>query len=92
MSAWISKDLSEADRQAKEERERVKGDKTLVVVGTYSIGKERIVKGIALALRTKIYCDARKRALIFDQTDDPELLEMITANPKEVSERAEWKK
>lgn len=37
-----------------------KKEKMLVLVGTYSIGKERIVKGIAKALSTKVYCDDHK--------------------------------
>ncbi|KZT51302.1 DRMBL-domain-containing protein [Calocera cornea HHB12733] len=54
--------------------------KTLVAIGTYSIGKERIVKAIAQALGSKIYCDARKRGLLMAQ-DDPELHSMLTSDP-----------
>ncbi|EJT98792.1 DRMBL-domain-containing protein [Dacryopinax primogenitus] len=54
--------------------------KTLVAIGTYSIGKERIVKAIALALGSKIYCDARKRGLLLAQ-DDPELHSLLTTDP-----------
>ncbi|KAH9964754.1 DRMBL-domain-containing protein [Russula compacta] len=53
---------------------------TLVVVGTYSIGKERIVKAIAKALDTKIYCDSRKAAILRCQSD-PDLHGMLTADP-----------
>jgi len=53
---------------------------TLIVVGTYSIGKERIVKAIAKALHTKIYCDSRKAAILRCQSD-PELQGMLTADP-----------
>lgn len=54
----------------------------LVVVGTYSIGKERIVVGIAKALRTKIYAsNARRR--ICACLEDKELMDMITDDPKE---------
>ncbi|KAI0286113.1 DRMBL-domain-containing protein [Russula aff. rugulosa BPL654] len=53
---------------------------TLVVVGTYSIGKERIVKAIAKALHTKIYCDSRKAAILRCQSD-PELHDMLTTDP-----------
>ncbi|KAF8347798.1 DNA repair metallo-beta-lactamase-domain-containing protein [Amanita rubescens] len=31
---------------------------------TYSVGKERILKAIAHALRSKVYCDSRKTALL----------------------------
>ncbi|KAI8457245.1 DNA repair metallo-beta-lactamase-domain-containing protein [Phakopsora pachyrhizi] len=54
----------------------------LVLVGTYSIGKERILKSIAKALRTKIYCD-HKKSLIFKSIEDDELNSMITNNPLE---------
>jgi len=53
---------------------------TLIVVGTYSIGKERIVKAIAEALNTKIYCDSRKAAILRRQSD-PELHGMLTTDP-----------
>ncbi|KAF8159562.1 DNA repair metallo-beta-lactamase-domain-containing protein [Crassisporium funariophilum] len=54
--------------------------KLLVVVGTYSIGKERIVKAIANALNSKVYCDSRKSAILKCQAD-PELDLLLTANP-----------
>ncbi|KAI5119128.1 hypothetical protein M0805_005734 [Coniferiporia weirii] len=54
----------------------------LIVVGTYSIGKERIVKAIAQALGTKIYCDARKSAILRCQ-DDPELHALMSNDPLE---------
>ncbi|KAI9510529.1 DNA repair metallo-beta-lactamase-domain-containing protein [Russula earlei] len=53
---------------------------TLVIVGTYSIGKERIVKAIAKALHTQIYCDSRKAAILRCQLD-PDLHGMLTADP-----------
>ncbi|XP_006461805.1 hypothetical protein AGABI2DRAFT_185905 [Agaricus bisporus var. bisporus H97] len=56
----------------------------LVVVGTYSIGKERIVKAIAKALDSKIYCDARKTALLRCE-DDRELESMLTSRPLEAT-------
>ncbi|KAJ3503570.1 hypothetical protein NLJ89_g8372 [Agrocybe chaxingu] len=54
--------------------------KLLVVVGTYSIGKERIVKAIAHALNSKVYCDTKKTAILRCQAD-PELDALLTANP-----------
>ncbi|KAG8949964.1 hypothetical protein FRC04_008043 [Tulasnella sp. 424] len=54
----------------------------LVVVGTYSIGKERIVKAVAKALESKVYCDTRKRAILLCQ-DDPDLHGMLTNDPME---------
>ncbi|KAH9008835.1 DRMBL-domain-containing protein [Lactarius hengduanensis] len=58
---------------------------------TYSIGKERIVKGlihtwaIAKALDSKIYCDQRKAAILRCQSD-PELHRMLTADPFSANE------
>jgi len=49
---------------------------------TYSIGKERIVKAVARALRTKVFCEARKRAILACQAD-AELDALITSNPLE---------
>ena len=53
----------------------------LVVVGTYSIGKERIVLGIAKALRTKIYASSGKRR-ICACLEDGELMSLLTDDPK----------
>ncbi|TFK26193.1 DRMBL-domain-containing protein [Coprinopsis marcescibilis] len=55
---------------------------TLFVVGTYSIGKERIVKAVARALGTKIFCDKRKADILRCQADT-ELHSMLTANPSD---------
>ncbi|ORY82630.1 DNA repair metallo-beta-lactamase-domain-containing protein [Protomyces lactucae-debilis] len=54
----------------------------LVVVGTYSIGKERIVVGIAKALGSKIYADHRKRDILAC-LEDPILASLVTADPAE---------
>ncbi|KAI8927906.1 DNA repair metallo-beta-lactamase-domain-containing protein [Entophlyctis helioformis] len=54
----------------------------LVVVGTYTIGKERVVKGIARALGCKVYCDAAKRRVLL-ALEDPELRELLTLDPSE---------
>ncbi|KIY71920.1 DRMBL-domain-containing protein [Cylindrobasidium torrendii FP15055 ss-10] len=56
--------------------------RTLMIVGTYSIGKERIVKAIAKALKSKVYCNAQKTAILKCQTD-PELHAMLTNKPLE---------
>ncbi|KAG8899668.1 hypothetical protein FRB99_006511, partial [Tulasnella sp. 403] len=54
--------------------------RVLVVIGTYSIGKERIVKAVAKALSSPVYCDTRKRAILLCQ-DDPELHALLTDDP-----------
>ncbi|KAK7191810.1 DNA repair protein pso2 [Paraphaeosphaeria sporulosa] len=56
--------------------------KLLVVVGTYSIGKERICIGIANALGSKIYAPANKQR-ICRALEDPELDALLTSNPRE---------
>jgi DNA cross-link repair 1A protein len=53
----------------------------LVVVGTYSIGKERICIGIAKALNSKIFAPANKQR-ICAALEDPELNELLTKDPR----------
>jgi DNA cross-link repair 1A protein len=54
----------------------------LVVIGTYSIGKERICLGIAKALDSKIYAPPSKMR-ICKCLEDPELDALLTNNPLE---------
>jgi DNA cross-link repair 1A protein len=54
----------------------------LVVIGTYSIGKERICLGIAKALNSKIYATAPKQR-ICAALEDAELSSRLTSNPLE---------
>ncbi|OQD88807.1 hypothetical protein PENANT_c003G08537 [Penicillium antarcticum] len=58
------------------------GGRLLVVIGTYSIGKERICMGIAKALGSKIFATPPKRR-ICACLEDPELSELLTDNPHE---------
>lgn len=53
----------------------------LVVVGTYSIGKERICVGIAKALKSKIYAPPNKQR-ICAALEDPELSALLTKDPR----------
>jgi DNA cross-link repair 1A protein len=53
----------------------------LVVVGTYSIGKERICVGIAKALGTLIYAPPNKQR-ICRALEDPELNALLTTDPR----------
>ncbi|KAF3769305.1 hypothetical protein M406DRAFT_52389 [Cryphonectria parasitica EP155] len=69
--------LSVLGQQARANRNRL-----LVVCGTYSIGKERICKVIALALKTKIFASPAK-IRICSQLGDPELTSLMTNNPHE---------
>ncbi|TPX45147.1 hypothetical protein SeLEV6574_g04059 [Synchytrium endobioticum] len=56
--------------------------RTLVVCGSYSIGKERVFIGVAKALSTKIYAESYKRRLL-SMLEDPELDALITTKPDE---------
>ncbi|KAA8915005.1 hypothetical protein FN846DRAFT_2896 [Sphaerosporella brunnea] len=67
----ISSFLSQPARKGKE-----KG-RLLIVVGTYSIGKERIAVGIAKALSSKIYAPANKLSTLH-QLEDPVLTSLLT--------------
>jgi DNA cross-link repair 1A protein len=54
----------------------------LVIIGTYSIGKERVCLGIAKALNSKIYAPPGKQR-ICAALEDPELSSRLTNNPRE---------
>jgi len=47
---------------------------------TYSIGKERIVKAVAQALNSRIYCETRKRKL-FECQEDETLMDLLDDDP-----------
>ncbi|MCO5609239.1 hypothetical protein L7F22_063463 [Adiantum nelumboides] len=53
----------------------------LVVVGTYTIGKEKIVLACARALNTKIYCTDSRKYRVYAQLDDAELHSLLTRDP-----------
>ncbi|WFD43964.1 DNA cross-link repair protein PSO2/SNM1 [Malassezia psittaci] len=53
----------------------------LVVVGTYSIGKERLVVALAQALHTSIYCIDQRKYQIYAQLQDTELNSLLTRDP-----------
>ncbi|KAF8916214.1 DNA repair metallo-beta-lactamase-domain-containing protein [Mucidula mucida] len=77
MTTWLNS--APQDVKGKRKTERI-----LMVVGTYSIGKERIVKAMAQALGTKVYCDSRKAAILRCQCD-PDLHALLTSKPLEAS-------
>ncbi|EPX74716.1 DNA 5' exonuclease [Schizosaccharomyces octosporus yFS286] len=58
--------------------------KLLVVVSTYSIGKEKVAVAIAKSLSSKIFVVPRKR-LIIEQLGDQELLDLLTDDPTQAS-------
>ncbi|RDX51252.1 DRMBL-domain-containing protein [Lentinus brumalis] len=78
MAGWFTR-VEKSDNG--KEKATAAPEKILVVVGTYSIGKERIVKAIAKALNTKVYCDSRKAAILRCESDS-ELDALLTADPK----------
>jgi DNA cross-link repair 1A protein len=67
--------------RTKEQSSRKDG-RLLVVIGTYSIGKERICLGIARALGSKIFATPQKQR-ICTCLEDPELSSLLTSDPKE---------
>lgn len=77
MSSFVSKKETEPaeDRDQPSPRGRL-----LVVLGTYSIGKERICVGIAKALGCKIYATPAKQR-ICSCLEDPELSSLLTSDP-----------
>lgn len=64
------------------EKSRSQKGRLLVVMGTYSIGKERICLGIARALQCKIYATPAKQR-VCACLEDPELNALLTDDPLE---------
>lgn len=56
--------------------------RVLVVVGTYTIGKEKVVLGCAQALGTKIYCADKRKYRVYAQLEDAELHSLLTRDPR----------
>ncbi|KAI8077487.1 DNA repair metallo-beta-lactamase-domain-containing protein [Thamnidium elegans] len=56
------------------------GSQVLIVVGTYTIGKERVFFNIAKMLKCKIYAPEKKRNILLCQQDE-ELKSMLTNDP-----------
>lgn len=65
-----------------QEQSASRGGRLLVVIGTYSIGKERICLGIARALKCKIYAPPAKKR-VCACLEDPELSSLLTDDPLE---------
>ncbi|KAL9111987.1 MAG: hypothetical protein Q9227_003607 [Pyrenula ochraceoflavens] len=73
--------LDAADHEEEEIKPKKRG-RLLVVIGTYSIGKERICLGIARALNSKIYAPPSKQR-VCACLEDPELNARLTNDPLE---------
>jgi DNA cross-link repair 1A protein len=78
MVKFVRKDSNTYNSEEPKSPER---GRLLVVVGTYSIGKERICVGIAKALKSKIYAPANKQR-ICAALEDPELNALLTRDPR----------
>ncbi|TBU40981.1 DRMBL-domain-containing protein [Dichomitus squalens] len=79
VTGWFTR-VEKSEKGKEKEKAIASSEKILIVVGTYSIGKERILKAIARALDTKVYCDPRKTAILRCQSD-PELDALLTTDP-----------
>ncbi|KAH3905701.1 hypothetical protein HBI56_211920 [Parastagonospora nodorum] len=78
MVKFVRKDSNADNPEQPKSPER---GRLLVVVGTYSIGKERICVGIAKALGSKIFAPANKQR-ICAALEDPELNALLTKDPR----------
>ncbi|KAL4932887.1 uncharacterized protein BDV17DRAFT_279235 [Aspergillus undulatus] len=78
----ISKFLSSATAAVKPSTPSGPTGRLLVVIGTYSIGKERICLAIARALKSKIYATPAKKRVVAC-LEDPELSSLLTDDPLE---------
>ena len=79
-SNWLTKH-SESSRDAVSSTRRRDGGRLLVVIGTYTIGKERIVKAVARAMNSKIFCMDSRKYRVYAQLEDPELHSLLTRSP-----------
>lgn len=77
----IEAEDSNTSETSSKSKKKTRG-RLLVVCGTYSIGKERIVLGIARALDCKIYAIPGKMR-ICAALEDPELTSRLTSDPRE---------
>lgn len=78
MTKFVRKDSTENPEGPPKSPDR---GRLLVIVGTYSIGKERICVGIAKALGSLIYAPPNKQR-ICRALEDPELNALLTTDPR----------
>ena len=81
LSRFFSAVTGTIDRKDRQSGPRGRGG-LLVVIGTYSIGKERICLGIARALDCRIYATPQKKR-VCECLEDEELLSRLTDDPLE---------
>lgn len=82
MVKFIQKETKEGECDSQTSADKKPRGRLLVIVGTYSIGKERICLGVARALNSKIYAPPNKQK-ICAALEDPELNARLTSNPLE---------
>ncbi|KDN52108.1 hypothetical protein K437DRAFT_232964 [Tilletiaria anomala UBC 951] len=70
--------LQQAAKPAENKR---KSGRLLVVIGTYTIGKEKIVKAVARVMNSQIFCADSRKYQVYAQIEDPELHAMLTRDP-----------
>jgi DNA cross-link repair 1A protein len=78
----IEKNPHQSQQILSSAHEKKSRGRLLVVVGTYSIGKERICVGIANALNSKIYAPPSKQRIVA-ALEDPELDALMTSDPRQ---------
>ena len=78
MTKFVRKDSTNNPEEPPKSPDR---GRLLVIVGTYSIGKERICVGIAKALGSLIYAPPNKQR-ICRALEDPELNALLTTDPR----------
>ncbi|KAI8641957.1 DNA repair metallo-beta-lactamase-domain-containing protein [Parasitella parasitica] len=73
---------NDAFKLVMDQNSRATASRVLIVVGTYTIGKERVFINIARMLKCKVYTPYKKMRILQCQEDD-ELKSMLTSNPLE---------
>ncbi|KAG1467818.1 hypothetical protein G6F56_004197 [Rhizopus delemar] len=79
LNGWLSQTGSNAFNRIMQPKPK---KQTLVVVGTYTVGKERVFFNIAKLLNAKIYAPKKKYNILLC-LEDEELKSMLTENPVE---------
>ncbi len=82
MVKFVQKDVAQIKEETNNDLTKRSRGRLLVIIGTYSIGKERICLGVARALNSKIYAPPNKQK-ICAALEDPELNARLTSNPLE---------
>ncbi|KAG0209013.1 DNA break repair nuclease [Mortierella sp. GBA30] len=92
MESWLKKESGNTEKlismsiktsktiKAKQKwQEPTEKDRIVICVGTYLIGKERVFKAIAKAIKSKVFVQDSKLQILAC-LEDPELMDMLTSN------------